>query len=1134
MNNSPLDTSISTNTINYQWQVSVDNATTFTNLSSAPNGSSLTISNVLAEQHNHYYRVIATSGSSSVISKPARLIAIPELNITSQPIDQVVDADNGNSAIFSVAVDASNGAQVLYQWEIARSSSPSSFEAIPGANQTNLLLNDIDAADDNTAYRVRITAYFYDKLPVVAYSNTANLDFIGPPINITNHPSDYVLTDLATTSPLFSVSAVSLVSSEPLSYQWQESLDGTTFVNLPFTDSANLFINNIENPEDKNQFQYRVIVSSDSGSITSQAATLINEIDLPLTDKLYNSTSIWGDPHMNIASSRGALASLDDNQASGPIVLFYLKYENGESYKVVCDSKFGAGASSGPTALTDIWVEKNGIRYTGTPNSFDKSTAVPSTSLTLSSCTYAGVTGWNYFSGRCLSFSTTAGAKNLTNTNYVQLLKNSVKWLYKNQSNPSIIIFSSGKTTQDNALKNAIASTTNKTISIIDMNTFTNSNNILASTNVVILQNNYNWSSATIPAAGQQALKDFVTKGGGLLTSEWVIWNIAVGKMSLLSDVVPVYPTSRYTNKSPIRYIQNMADSVLNTGVSTDFQFLSENIAGTETSIVSAKPGSTIFYHSEQCLPQLASQQTVNIGNMLDIIYKPGSGTWANRVWYLLYIRWNSTLSYKGKAKIGGALYWILKSLIEHKKTPKDAKYAGWKGTIRGSKIAGYDLVMKPYGISRTMLSNAVNAADGSSAINAITEEISLSDRFWKNMSKLLRGLTPNDKYFVRNVLYFAKHPGNRLTTTNVAVSMDATAYSTSKNTIIYRWQVSANNGLSYSNIADGTEYGGTGTNTLVIKKPSLLYHNRYYRLSISSSGAITKYSQPSVLTVLPTIAVSSFPTQQQSIGGKATYSIRASSSDGSLSYQWQVSSNNRTYSNIAKANSADLVVGVVSYSQNNTYYRVVLKNRNETFVSNGVKLIAVPSIDITSQPIDKTVSSNSVIFSVTANHNNVLSSSTPLTYQWQYSSNNRTWYNIANAKQSVLSINNLTRSNNNYYYRVVMSVGTFSAISRAAKLTILPTISYAPISINMTNKTVSGVEYIDLTFQINASTTTGTLTYQWQQSSNRGYSYSNIVGATSSAVGIRNLRKSSYSLYRYRVVVKNGVDTITVPVNLI
>jgi hypothetical protein len=519
---------------------------------------------------------------------------------------------------------------------------------------------------------------------------------------------------------------------------------------------------------------------------------------------------------------------------------------------------------------------------------------------------------------------------------------------------------------------------------------------------------------------------------------------------------------------------------------------------------------------------------------MLDIIYKPGNGTWANRVWYWLYIQWNPTLAYKGKARIGGALYWILKSLIEHKKAPKDAKYLGWKGTLRGSKIAGYDLVMKPYGVSRAMLSNAVNAADGSQAINAITEEISLGDNFWKNMSKLLRGLTPNDKYFVRNVLYFAKHPGNRLTTTNVSVSMDATAYSTNKSNIVYRWQVSANKGLSYANISDGREYGGTTTNSLLIKKPSLTHNNRYYRLSIISTGAVTKYSHPSILTVLPSITVSSFPTQQQSVNGKATFSIRASSSDGPLSYQWQVSSNNRTYTNIAKANGEDLMVNVTSYAQNNTYYRVVIKNRNDTFTSNGVKLSAVPSINITAQPIDQTVNSNSVSFNVIANHNNILSTSVPLTYQWQRSSNNRTWTNIPNATQSVLLVNNLTRANNNYYYRVVLSVGGFNAVSRSAKLTILPTISYAPISVNATNKTISGVEYIDLNLMISANTTTGTLAYQWQQSLNRGYYYSNIPSATADAVGIRNIKKTAYSMYRYRVVLKNGVDTIIVPVNLI
>jgi hypothetical protein len=1125
--------------LTYQWQVSVDGGNSFTNLINSPNSPTLDLTNVTANHNNYFYRVIATSGTVSAISQPAKLTTVPTININTQPNNQT--ANTGENATFSFQASVSPGAQVSYQWEVAQPSSPTVFETIAGANTSSLTLNSVDYTKDNTIYRARITAYYYSGLPVTVYTRSVTLDTQGSSVNIAQQPQDYILTDLSIPE-VFSVVATSENESS-LSYQWQEAASGTNFVNIPFATNSTLFINQIENPDDKNQYKYRVIVSNGTDTVISDFAVLQTSIELSVTDSTFDNTVIWGDPHMNISSVRGALASLDDNEAQGPIVLFYLKYPNGDSYKVVCDSKYGAGATRGPTALTNIWIEINGQRYYGTPNTADKSTPVPSESLTLSNCTFAGVTGWDYVSGRVISFSTTAGSKNLDNSNYVQLLKNSVKWLNKNRANPSILLFSSGSTTQDNKIKNILQTITNKTISVVDINSFTNSNNILSTTDVVVMQNNYNWSTANrMSDAGQQAIKDFVVKGGGLLTSEWLIWNIAVGRFRVLSDVIPVNPTSRYTSKSPIRYIQNIADSVLNSGVVHDFTFLSENIGGTETAIVSAKAGAKIFYHSEQCLPQTGSQQSVDIGNILNISYKPGSLPWANLTWYYLYIKWKQNISYSGKIRIGGAFYWILKSLMGHKKDTSDRRYAAWRGTIRGSRISGYDLTMKPYGISRSMLAAAVSANDNSSAIHSISEEISMNDVFWKNLSKLLRGLKPDDKYFVnKNVIYFATHPGNRTTQPNIAVSMDATAYSTNNTAISYRWQISVNGGRSFSIISNDSRYSGTTTNTLTIRQPTVDYNNWQYRLMITSPGAVTKYSNPAVLTVIPTLSISSFPTQQQAQNGQAVFKIAADSTNGPITYQWQSSSNNSSYTNISRANDSELLINVTSYSQNNTYYRVIVSNRSETFVSNGAKLIAVPVINILSQPNNTTVTAGgSASFGVTASHNNVLASSRNLTYQWQYSSNNRTWTNITatssnGARSSQLRLPSVNSTNNNYYYRVVLTLDSFSIESNAAKLTVLPTIFANPVSIVPRYYGAGSgrfiFSYVDLSLSITASSDVGPLTYQWQQSTNSGSSYSNISGATSSSISVRRLSRGRYNsgYYKYRVIISNGVDTITV-----
>jgi hypothetical protein len=1106
--------------ITYQWQVSTDSGITFNNLSGAPNSPTLSLTNINAIQNNYYYRAVASSGGLTIISSPAKLTALPKIDITSQPTNQV---SYNQSATFSFSVNISNGAQKYYQWESAPASSLSKFSPIVGATGVSLLLNDIDEQDDGSLYRAKIVAKFNDALPLTVYTNSAQLDYISLPINITQHPRDLYFSN--TEEPeLFSVT---VSHNGDLSYQWQESADGINFVNLPFTNNPTLYVSAIEDILNKNQYKYRAVISSDEYSVFSNAGTLHTGIELPIIDTVYNSTYLWGDPHLRIQSIRGPIANIDDNKYKDPIVYFYIKYDNEDSYKAVYQNRFSSATStSGPAAVSSVWVVKNSQEYTGTDPNSTQSIATPSTNLKLSSCTFAGVTGWNYFSGRCLSFSTTAGLSNLDNANYSQLIKNSVKWLCKNKSNPSIVLMSSGNGAQDLKFKNQLATLTNKAVNVIVLSSFDNSNNILDTTDVVVLQNNYNWNSQTLTDSAQTALKTFVTKGGGLLTTEWVIYNMAQGLLKILKDVVPVIPTSAYTTKSPIRYIKNINDSILNTGVSSDFIFLSQNIAGTETAIVEAKAGATIFYHSEQCVDN-TGEKTIAIGDMLTLIYKPD--TWNSNLYYNVYTKWNKTISYTGKVKIGGALYWILKSLIEYKKDPTNIKYAAWKSGLTGSNTDGYGLVMKPYGITRQMLTDAVSAIDGSSQINAITEEITIGDDFWKNLSKLLRGLRPDDKYYTKNVLYFIKNPGNRITTPNVSVSMDSQALSTSGSLVSYRWQVSSNGGISFGNISDSIYYSGTNSAILTLKKPLLADNGKIFRLSAMSNGASTKYSNTSTLSVVPSIIISTYPTEQKSINGTAVFSVSASSTDGTLKYQWQKSSyKNRGYSNISNAVLPTLSVSVTNYNQNNTYYRVVIKNNSDATTTNGVKLVAVPVISISQQPKDYATNTSTAVFSATASSTNPLNTVSTLTYQWQVSNNNKTYTNIVNQTNPILSLTNLTKANNNYYYRaVIRSSGVTQVISNPAQVKITPSILTGSISNIITYTTTLGVDYANSVMGISATSTGGNLTYQWQQSKDKGITYTNIAGATTNQLIVKNIPKNAYANYKYRVLITNPMETI-------
>ena len=1117
----------------YKWQVSTDKGSSFVDMTNSPNSPSLSLTNIDGLKDDYQYRVIVTSGTSTVISKAAILQVYPKINITQQPVDQV--AQSGNAS-FSFNASAPPNAIASYQWEYATKNAPTTFYPINNASgiiaqgdpiPMGLSLNNLTREDDDNLYRVQILAGFNNSFQKSTYSNTAKLDILGSPIIISEQPQDIFIPE--DSDAVFVVTA-STSDGSVLSYQWQESNDnGETYANIDLATANSLTINSLN----KNQYKYRVIISSSDASVTSSSAVLHTGIELMSTSNVMDNTRLWGDPHLTLVSSKGAFARIDDNCCNAPILFFYVQYENGDAYKLIVNNRFRFNNStSGPALISSIVAYKNGQIISPTTRN-NKSTITPSASLSLESCTVAGATGWTYVQGRCLSLSTVASQSQLNDVNYARLINNTVKWITKNKTNPSILIISSGVTAQNTLLKDKLSSLTlaaNITITTTS-NLFTNANNILSQKDIVILQTPY--YAPAMPDAGQRALLDYIKSGGGLLTTEWTLYSAALGRYNILGDAFPVYPTSLFKTRSPLRYIQNTADTIINNNLPDDFNFIGSNNGGSATEILvrTAKSGSTIFYHSEQCK---SPETVVDVGGMLDFIDSTINDPNWGGIYHSPIIKWQNIINYSGKAKIGGVLYWILKSNIEYQKNPQDSAYAAWKSGLIGSNIDGYGLVMKPFGITRQMLTNAVSASDNSTAINSVTENISMSDKFWKNMTKLLRGLVPNDKPYIKNIIFITKQPSNRLGGIGGEVTFECVAKSTNQSAISYQWQQSTNNGQTFTNINGGT------SSTLTIKNLTTTKNNTQYRVIISSPETNSKTSNTVTLNVIQSIAVSLFPTAQTAIGGYANFDVVASSTQGgSISYQWQTSSRaDRGFSNITGEIYSKLMLKVTSTTQNNTFYRVTITDGTSSFTTNPVKLTAVPTLSIITQPKDFTTSNNTATFNVSAfGTSPVFGLSPTLTYQWQFSSNNRSWYNIPtnhakykNSNTSILSLINLTRNqNNNLYFRVIITNGSVSITSISAQLIISPTISSGLIIYSPTYKRVGSTDYVDVVLFVDASTSTGSLSYQWQQSTNSGRTYSNITGATSNIVGVKNIPKNSYTNYKYRVSISNSVESIMV-----
>jgi len=121
----------------------------------------------------------------------------------------------------------------------------------------------------------------------------------------------------------------------------------------------------------------------------------------------------------------------------------------------------------------------------------------------------------------------------------------------------------------------------------------------LADYNAVLLLTNANWSQGDMPAAGQVALLDYVHDGGGLVTSEWLVWLNAAGDIFHdLYDAIPVVSTTTFRSSAAATYSAMTADPVVSEGVADSFSFIADSFSGTET-FFTARPGATVYYESD-------------------------------------------------------------------------------------------------------------------------------------------------------------------------------------------------------------------------------------------------------------------------------------------------------------------------------------------------------------------------------------------------------------------------------------------------------------------------------------------------------------------------------------------------------
>jgi hypothetical protein len=334
------------------------------------------------------------------------------------------------------------------------------------------------------------------------------------------------------------------------------------------------------------------------------------------------------------------------------------------------------------------------------------------------------------------------------------------------------------------------------------------------------------------------------------------------------------------------------------------------------------------------------------------------------------------------------------------------------------------------------------------------------------------------------------------------------------------QWQVSANGGLSYSNIV-----GATSSN-YVFTPTAAMSGDLYQAVFTNVEGVVTTSAATLTVNTAPVITIY-MNNKAVNIGSPVTLSAAATGTP-TPTVLWQRSTNNgSTWTSIAGGTStvsSGTLLATYTFTPTLAQaglYRVIFTNSVGSATTNAATLTVHAAPVVTASPSSQAVTLGSpVSFSASATN-------TPApTVQWQVSTNGTVWTNITGGTSSTISNTDLasysftpTAAQSGYQYRAVFTnIYGLTAITKAATLTV----NSAPVvKTNPSSQTAKSGATVTFTA---AATGSPTPTVQWQVSTNGGSTYSNIVGATSASYTITNVAMSQAGMYR--AVFTNSIGT--------
>lgn len=323
----------------FQWQVSTNGGSTWTNINGAM-AASYTITGVTAVMNNNLYRCVASTLCGTTNSNSALLTVQTAPSITAHP--QSANLCTGGNALFTVTATGSN---LTYQWQLSTSGCSGPWSNIAGATSNSYTFTGVSSGNDNTGYRCIISGTCS---PTVT-SNCALLTVVTS-VSVTSQPVNSTICDGANTS--FTVAG----SGGGVIYQWQVNT-GSGFTNITnggvYSGATAAMLNITGATPAMNGYQYRCQLTNASCSTpgVSNAATLtVNTLPAVSTNPVNQTICSGGNTSFNIAGS-------------GTGIAYQWQVNTGSGFTNIANGGVYAGATTNTLTITGATVGMNSYQY---------------------------------------------------------------------------------------------------------------------------------------------------------------------------------------------------------------------------------------------------------------------------------------------------------------------------------------------------------------------------------------------------------------------------------------------------------------------------------------------------------------------------------------------------------------------------------------------------------------------------------------------------------------------------------------------------------------------------------------------------------------------------------------------------